>query len=111
MIFLLVRFFKLFLLVRFAVVGVMEQFELSIAMMEAILPRFGDTCLNKMKKKLSSVFGIFIVVSICPGGFEERGKLLIQVSSVILIHLHVAGDNIQGIEEFVVALVHLCGPL
>ena len=49
LVFLLVRFtvvgviqFLIFLLARFAVVGVMEQFETSIAMMEAILPRFAS---------------------------------------------------------------------
>ena len=41
-----IGFILIFLLVRFAVVGVMEQFETSIAMMEAILPRFGETCKN-----------------------------------------------------------------
>ena len=30
----------------------MEQFETSIAMMEAILPRFGETCKNEWRKKL-----------------------------------------------------------
>ena len=35
---------------QFAVVGVMEEFETSIAMMEAMLPRFGQTSKRKNYK-------------------------------------------------------------
>ena len=36
---------------RFAVVGVMEQFETSIAMMEALLPRFGSIFHRSVEKQ------------------------------------------------------------
>ena len=37
---------------QFAVVGVMEEFETSIAMMEAMLPRFGSLSHHRMVWKI-----------------------------------------------------------
>ena len=80
---------------RFAVVGVMEHFKTSIALMEAMLPRlvggiligwFGSVSIlgGNLTYLAVSIVGphllyLAIVISICSGGSAEQEKQQIQV--------------------------------
>ena len=81
---------------RFAVVGVMEHFKTSIALMEAMLPRlvgviligwFGSVSIlgGNLTYLAVSIVGphlLYLAISICSGGSAEQEKQQNQVKNI-----------------------------